>query len=216
MITVDPERDTVATIGPALQKIHPRFVGLTGSETALQAAYRAFNVERKVVFNYPDYGDVYAHGSYIYLLGADGRFLTLLPPVLGPERIAEVVKGYLDLARGRVDLERSLNSRRLPTVRPPFFKRSWMLALEEGCRGRSNVNTDHCRTLASVLPPNNSSTAPMTAASRPPPRMSRLSPKTPAMTAATPRPASTNGAASRSPYVTSSMSPEIWQPPHVQ
>jgi protein SCO1/2 len=96
LITVDPARDTVQTLEPALRKHHPRFVGLTGSDAALEAAYRAFQVDRKVVFTHPDHGDVYAHGSYIYLLGADGRFLTLLPPVLGPERIAEVVKGYLD------------------------------------------------------------------------------------------------------------------------
>jgi protein SCO1/2 len=96
LITVDPARDTVQTLEPALRKHHPRFVGLTGSDVALAAAYRAFQVDRKVVFTHPDHGDIYAHGSYIYLLGADGRFLTLLPPVLGPERIAEVVKGYLD------------------------------------------------------------------------------------------------------------------------
>ena len=96
LITVDPARDTVQTLESALRKHHPRFVGLTGSDAALAAAYRAFQVDRKVVFTHPDHGDVYAHGSYIYLLGADGRFLTLLPPVLGPERIAEVVKGYLD------------------------------------------------------------------------------------------------------------------------
>jgi protein SCO1/2 len=96
MITVDPARDTVETLEPVLRKHHPRFVGLTGSDAALAEAYGAFQVDRKVVFTHPDHGDIYAHGSYIYLLGADGRFLTLLPPVLGPERIAEVVKGYLD------------------------------------------------------------------------------------------------------------------------
>ncbi len=96
LITVDPARDTVATLEPALRKHHARFVGLTGAGDALEAAYRAFQVDRKIVFTHPDYGDVFAHGSYIYLLAADGRFLTLLPPVLGPERIAEVVKGYLD------------------------------------------------------------------------------------------------------------------------
>lgn len=96
LITVDPARDTVATLEPALRKHHPRFVGLTGSDAALTAAYRAFQVERKVVFTHPDYGDVYAHGSYIFLLAADGTFLTLLPPVLGPDRIAEVARGYLE------------------------------------------------------------------------------------------------------------------------
>lgn len=99
MITVDPARDTVAALEPALRKHHPRFVGLTGSEQALAAAYRAFQVDHKLVFKHPDHGDVFAHGSYFYLLAGDGRFLTLLPPVLGPERIAEVALGYLDEAK---------------------------------------------------------------------------------------------------------------------
>jgi protein SCO1/2 len=96
LITVDSARDTLKTLEPALRKHHPRFVGLTGTKAQLAAAYRAFQVERQVVFTHPDYGDVYAHGSYFYLLAADGRFLTLLPPVLGPERIAEVARGYLE------------------------------------------------------------------------------------------------------------------------
>ncbi len=96
LITVDPERDTVAALQPALAKIHSRFVGLTGAPAELEAAYRAYQIERKIVFTHPDHGAVYAHGSYIYLLDAEGRFRTLLPPVLGPERIAEVVAGYLE------------------------------------------------------------------------------------------------------------------------
>ena len=96
LITVDPDRDTVQSLGPAVMKIHKRMVGLTGETDALQQAYDAFQVTRNVVFEHPEHGDVYAHGSYIFLLGPDGSFQTLLPPVLGAERIAEVVRGYID------------------------------------------------------------------------------------------------------------------------
>lgn len=95
LITVDAKRDTVANLAPAVKKIHPRMVGLTGGTSALEAAYRAFQVERQVVFVDPEHGEVFSHGSYIYLLGPDGRFETLLPPVLGVDRIVEVVKGYV-------------------------------------------------------------------------------------------------------------------------
>ncbi len=95
MITVDPERDTVGALAEAAPKYHSRLVGLTGSETALEEAYRAFQIERKVVFVDPEQGAVYAHGSYIYLLGPDGSFKTLFPPILGPDRIAELVHGYV-------------------------------------------------------------------------------------------------------------------------
>jgi len=95
LITVDPERDTAAALAEAVPKYHPRMIGLTGSEKALDEAYRAFQIERKVVFVDPEQGAVYAHGSYIYLLGPDGTFKTLFPPILGPERIAELVHRYI-------------------------------------------------------------------------------------------------------------------------
>ena len=96
MITVDPERDTVEAIGPALQQFHPNFVGLTGSPEALQVAYDAYEVEFEELFVDPFYGTVFSHGSFIYLLDGDGTVLTLLPPVLGPEMMANVVSGYLE------------------------------------------------------------------------------------------------------------------------
>lgn len=96
LITVDPERDTVTALAEAVPKYHPRLVGLTGSDKALEEAYRAFQIERKVVFVDPEQGPVYAHGSYIYLLGPDGSFKTLFPPILSPERIAELVRRYAD------------------------------------------------------------------------------------------------------------------------
>ncbi len=96
MVTVDPERDTVETMGEALHVHHPEFVGLTGSEAALQQAYDAYSVEFEELFVDPFYGTVFSHGSFIYLLDGDGEVLTLLPPVLGPEMMAEIVGGYLE------------------------------------------------------------------------------------------------------------------------
>ncbi|WP_102110064.1 SCO family protein [Oceaniglobus roseus] len=95
MITVDPARDTVDSIGAPLARIHPGFVGLTGSEAALQVAYDAFSVERAQIFDDPEYGPVFSHGSFIYLLDPDGAVLSLLPPVLAPEQAAEIVRSHL-------------------------------------------------------------------------------------------------------------------------
>ena len=94
MITIDPKRDTVETIGADLQKHHPDFVGLTGSPPALKNAYELYSIDHKVVFTDPELGDVFAHGSHIYLLDAKGKFLTLLPPILSAERIVEIVQTY--------------------------------------------------------------------------------------------------------------------------
>lgn len=94
MITVDPERDTPEAMAPALAKLHPGFVGLTGSDAALSAAWRAFGVERSMVFEDPAGGAVYAHGSLLYLLDGQGEFLTVLPPILSDDRMIEIISSY--------------------------------------------------------------------------------------------------------------------------
>ncbi len=94
MITVDPVRDTVETMGPKLAEHHPDFIGLTGSEAELQVAYDAFSIEKEEVFVDPEFGPVYAHGSFIYLLDADGNFLTLVPPIVRPQQAAGIVAKY--------------------------------------------------------------------------------------------------------------------------
>jgi protein SCO1/2 len=95
MITVDPVIDTVETLGPALTAYHDDFVGLTGTEAALQVAYDAFSIEKEFLFNDPEYGPVYAHGSFMYLLDGDGMTLTLIPPVLSDEEIIAIISNYI-------------------------------------------------------------------------------------------------------------------------
>lgn len=94
MITVDPARDTVDTLGPALAQHHADFVGLTGDAAALQIAYDAYQIETEEVFFDPEYGPVYAHGSFLYLLDGKGELLTLVPPVVSPEAAANIVEKY--------------------------------------------------------------------------------------------------------------------------
>lgn len=94
MITVDPARDTVAAMGPALTQHHSDFIGLTGTPDQLQVAYDAYQIETEEVFFDPEYGPVYAHGSFLYLLDADGQLLTLVPPVVSPEAAAGIVAKY--------------------------------------------------------------------------------------------------------------------------
>lgn len=95
MITVDPKRDTVANIGAPLEGYHPGFIGLTGSEVELQVAYDAFSVEKEEIFFDPEYGPVFSHGSFIYLLDGTGKLLTLIPPILNTEQAAKIVTKYI-------------------------------------------------------------------------------------------------------------------------
>lgn len=91
MITVDPERDTPEAMARKLPDYSPRLIGLTGSEAALAEARAAFQVEFSEVARLPDGSPVYAHGSFVYLVGRDGLVKSVLPPILAPERIAELM-----------------------------------------------------------------------------------------------------------------------------
>ena len=95
LITVDPARDTPETLARSLPRYHPRLIGLTGSEAALAAARAAFQIEAKPVAEAADGTPIYAHGSFIYLIGRDGVVKSVLPPILAPERIAELMRGVL-------------------------------------------------------------------------------------------------------------------------
>lgn len=95
MITIDPDRDTVGTMTRPMARLHPDFVGLTGSQAALARAYKAFSIEKTLAYEDPEYGPVYTHGAFVYLLDPQGEVLTLFPPVLDGERVAEIARGYL-------------------------------------------------------------------------------------------------------------------------
>lgn len=95
MVTVDPERDRPGTMGAKLTPHHPAFEGLTGTGDALQSVYDLFAVEKEVLFHEPDGAPVYAHGSHIYVLDGAGEVLTLVPPILAPERVAEIASSYV-------------------------------------------------------------------------------------------------------------------------
>ncbi|WP_299732361.1 SCO family protein [uncultured Tateyamaria sp.] len=96
MITVAPDQDRVETMGAPLAEIHPDFIGLTGDDVALQEAYDAFAVEVTPLFQDPEYGWIYAHGSFVHLLDASGEMLTLLPPILDVDQAADIARGYLE------------------------------------------------------------------------------------------------------------------------
>lgn len=98
MITVDPEHDTPEQMRAEMPKVHARIVGLTGSPEQLDSAYRAFRIEPRAVEAEWNGSAVISHSSYIYLLGPDGRFRTLMPPILPPAAMAEIIARYVDAA----------------------------------------------------------------------------------------------------------------------
>lgn len=94
LITVDPARDTVAALGPAMTALSPDFVGLTGTDAELAVAFKAFSIDSSFVFEDPATGPVYAHGSFIYLLDGAGQFITVLPPILSNDRMIDIIAAH--------------------------------------------------------------------------------------------------------------------------
>ncbi len=95
LISVDPANDTPANLAPAVAKIHPRLVGVTGTVAQLAAARAAYKVSAKPAGRSWQGVDLFDHGSFIYLMGPDGKFLTLFPPVMPPEAMAAAIGRYL-------------------------------------------------------------------------------------------------------------------------
>lgn len=101
-VSVDPGRDTPAVLADYVALFHPRLVGLTGTEAQVADVARAWRVHRRKVFTDPDDREHWLvdHGSLVYLMDPDGRFLTLFPYGTNAARMADVVCGYLPVASG--------------------------------------------------------------------------------------------------------------------
>jgi len=95
IITVDPAHDTPEAMRRGLAVHGGSLVGLTGSEAALAAARAAFQVEVEQVGTMPNGRPLYMHGSFIYLIGGDGAVRAMVPPILGEQRLAELIARHL-------------------------------------------------------------------------------------------------------------------------
>lgn len=92
LITVDPQRDTVAQMkayvaNPVFPK---RLVGLTGAPAQTDAAAKAYKVYYQKVGDGPDY--TVNHAAYSYLMNPKGRFTCVLPYDLTPEQTAAKIE----------------------------------------------------------------------------------------------------------------------------
>ena len=97
LISVDPERDTWRSLRDFTDAFHPALVGLTGTEAEVAAAAKAYRVHRrKFRLEGAAEGDYLVdHSTLTYLMGPDGRFVTMFPRGTPPERMAEVLRKYL-------------------------------------------------------------------------------------------------------------------------
>lgn len=78
-ITVDPERDDVASVKAFVSAFHPRLVGMTGPPTAIDAARKAYGIYAKKVATSDPTNYLVDHFAVIYLFGPDGAPIAFLP-----------------------------------------------------------------------------------------------------------------------------------------
>lgn len=94
-VTVDPGRDTPSRMSAFLEKFHPAIVGLTGGADEIARVRRDFGVAARRIEESGRFERLYEHGTFLYLLDADGELQSILPPILPPGRLAALLRDRL-------------------------------------------------------------------------------------------------------------------------
>jgi protein SCO1/2 len=82
-ISIDPERDTPQIVGEYVKEFDDRIIGLAGTPEEIAAAAKAY----RVFYAKEEGGDrnnyLMQHTAFVYVMGPDGRYVTLLSPLEG-------------------------------------------------------------------------------------------------------------------------------------
>jgi protein SCO1/2 len=93
-VSVDPARDTPATLKTYLENFDPRIIGLTGDPDQTQAIAKAFKVYvRKAPAENGDYS--VDHTAIVYLMDKRGRFVNAFNLSKPPKDAARELEAYL-------------------------------------------------------------------------------------------------------------------------
>lgn len=92
-ISIDPARDTPEAMADFVEVIHPRMVGLTGTQEQVKAASKAY----KTYFRKNGEGEDYLmdHSTFAYLMGPDGLW-EFFKRDQTPEEVAEITACFVD------------------------------------------------------------------------------------------------------------------------
>ena len=94
-ITIDPARDTPATLAGYVKLFDDRLIGLTGTDAQIAAVARAYRVyfaraERKDTTQY-----LMDHSSFLYLMGPDGNLRALYRPGTSVQELSSALRTRL-------------------------------------------------------------------------------------------------------------------------
>lgn len=96
-ITIDPERDTPEVMARYVTLFHPRLTGLTGSPEQIADVAKAWHVFYRKAQDEGSSADyTMDHSSIVFLMGPDGEYLKLFPPMTAPEKMAEAISAEMN------------------------------------------------------------------------------------------------------------------------
>ena len=99
-ITVDPARDTAEFLADYVGQFHPKFVGLTGTEAKIADVAKKYRVYYRKAENGSATDYLVDHSSFVYLMGPDGKFLTMFRHAMRPDDMAAAIASYIAKAKG--------------------------------------------------------------------------------------------------------------------
>ena len=99
-VTVDPARDTSKVVAAFAANIHPKAIGLTGTEDQIRTAAGAYHAYYKKQDSTDEYYLV-DHSAFTYLMFPDKGFMDFYKRDTTSEQIAESVACYVSAAEGQ-------------------------------------------------------------------------------------------------------------------
>ncbi|HEX4695143.1 SCO family protein [Sphingomonas sp.] len=94
-VTVDPARDTPAVLKQFVSAFYPRFVGLTGSQNAIDMARTEYGVFAARDKPSPGGGYLVEHSNAAYLMDPTNKPIALLPTEQGAAAVADEIKRWV-------------------------------------------------------------------------------------------------------------------------
>ncbi len=97
-ISIDPKRDTPEVVADYTEIMHPRMLGLTGSDEQVKVASQAYRTFYKAHDADDDEFYLVDHSTLSYLVFPDRGFAEFFRRDESPERMAERIQCFLDAA----------------------------------------------------------------------------------------------------------------------
>ncbi len=97
-VSLDPERDTPATLAPYAAHFHPNALGVTATKAEIAEVAHRYGITYRMHGVESALGYVVDHTSQVAVVGPDGRLVEVLPHGTPPDAIAAAVRRHVGRA----------------------------------------------------------------------------------------------------------------------